>query len=206
MNRSDSTKRAVCNGYIGRIEEVVNLALQDHSRTSAIRIDLRFPDINTDHPSYFVNSDTSAITRFIRSLEAQLKADLARKSARQQRVLKNTLRYCWVREYGPKSQKPHYHVLLFLNKDIYAFLGDYKAGEGNLASKIQRAWCSALGIDVDWFSSLVQFHNPAVYYLDVNSCEFQNNLRRFLLDAEYLAKEYSKVISPRARSFGCSSR
>ena len=188
-----------------KVLEVINSALTAHKRLMAIRVDCRFPNLLDDGRFNFADQYTdSVISRFIASLKAKLDADLIRKEQAWGRSLKNHLSYVWAREIGPRSQKPHYHLLLLMNKDVYHCLGDYQATEGTLASLISSAWCSALGLPAWQFGNLVSFPQNPVAYLDVNSGDFEQQLFTVLHRAAYLCKFETKQAEQGFRAFGTS--
>jgi len=156
------------------------------------------------HKSH-TSHDNSTISRFTKSLDSKITADLNKKRKEGKRVHQNTLRYIWVKEYGTDN-RPHYHVLLLLNKDSYAHLGNYAAFKGNLASKIQTAWMSALGLVCDSFRSLAHFPKNPIYYLDINKPDFPDTYNQLIYRVSYFAKHKSKKYSSSARSFGCSQK
>ena len=199
--------------YLNNINNTINKAISEHSRTIAIRIDLRMPidqfynesGLSDDSPAFITKTDSNAISRFTRSLESKIEADLNKKRKAGRRVFQNTLRYIWVKEYGYEN-KPHYHVLLLLNKDNYTHLGNYSALVGNLACKIQAAWMSALNLDCDSFRSLVHFPDNPIYLLDIRKAGFQTIYADLVYRVSYFAKLKTKVYGTGTRSFGCSQR
>ena len=186
-----------------KVKQVVNAALVFHKRTIAIRVDIRYPGNNQARIFDRGYSD-SDISRFIASLKAKLDADLIRKEQAWGRSLKNYLSYVWAREIGPRSQKPHYHLLLLMNKDVYHCLGDYQATEGTLASLISSAWCSALDLPAWQFGNLVSFPPSPVSYLDINSAAFEQQVLIVLNRAAYLCKFETKQAEAGYRAFGTS--
>lgn len=187
----------------GKVIDVVNNALIFHKRIIAIRVDLRYPGKSQEMVFQRGYSD-SDISRFIASLKAKLDADLVRKEKAWGRSLKNHLSYVWAREIGPRSLKPHYHLLLLMNKDVYHCLGDYQATEGTLASLISSAWCSALDLPAWQFGNLVSFPPSPVSYLDINSAAFEQQVLIVLNRAAYLCKFETKQAEAGYRAFGTS--
>ena len=187
----------------GKVIEVVNKSLLFHKRIIAIRVDARYPGGKQERIFNRGYSD-SDISRFIASLKAKLDADLVRKEKAWGRSLKNHLSYVWAREIGPRSQKPHYHLLLLMNKDVYHCLGDYQATEGTLASLISSAWCSALDLPAWQFGNLVSFPPSPVSYLDINSAAFEQQVFTALNRAAYLCKFETKQAEAGYRAFGTS--
>lgn len=196
--------------HLNRIEQTINKSLHQHPRTTAIRVDLHIPyNQNTDDmpDEYsFANTDASVISRFTASLKAKIAADLSMKKRNGLRIHHTTVRYIWTREYCPTTSAIHYHVVLLLNKDAYAFLGDYTATEGNLASMINSAWYSALGLSYDCPGALVYFPENPCYWLDINSANFNASYDDLVYRASYLAKESTKQHDDNQRNFGYSQR
>lgn len=196
--------------YLTRIESTTDKAIAEFSRAIAIRFDLRSPsDIDPDSPQYFFNADASVISRFFDHLNVNIKADLAKRKRTKgaPRAYRDRLRYAWAREQH-QGDRPHYHILILLNNDNYKRLGNYNIAENhdNLASKIQEAWCSALGLPVEEFWYLVHFPDHCVYYLNSNreKDEFDKDRDELIYRASYLAKKKTKHYGNGYRSFGCS--
>lgn len=202
------TNRALNNTYVNRIDHTINLAINEYPRVTAIRVDLRLPSVNPlDTLQHLARVDACVISRFFESLKAKLDADIARRARNGKRTYANTLRYVWAKEFNQEG-KVHYHVLLLLNKDNYRYLGDYNTEGENVATRIQSAWCSALGIDVADFKHLVHFPQRGVYHLNRHASpqEYNGVLNTLRERASYLAKDATKEYSSRYRSFGCSQR
>lgn len=184
--------------YLNKIIEVIQSALNKHPRILALRFDLRLPD------DVLARIDSAVISRFFDSLKAKLKADLNKKRAEGKRVHSCTPRYIWVREFNQPGEKKHYHVLLLLNKDAYAFLGDYRKPDGNLAALITQAWLSALGVNDERYQSLPYFPKNPCYYLDAKTLDTDGVYAKLMARVSYLAKERSKVSDDSERNFGYS--
>ena len=139
-----------------RIRETVRHALNVHPRLTALRVDLRLPDVPAA-------TDAAVISRFINALKARIDAYQKRKHREGKRVHPTTLHYVWAREFGEFKGKKHYHLMLLVNRDTWCRAGDYRAPE-SLAGMIKQAWCSALGVDVGCHATLVHFPAwPAVW-------------------------------------------
>lgn len=172
-------------------------ALEVHPRLFVVRCDLRFPEVET-----LAQTDSRVITRFFASLKAKIRADLKRKEKAWRRKLSCNLNYVWVREYGDVNGKKHYHILLFLNKDVYHSLGDYLAITGNLSAMIRQAWLSATNLNHPDFFPLVEFGRT--FYLDKNSADIRFQIQGVLVIADYLAKNLTKRYGDGERSIGSS--
>ncbi len=202
MNNEDiiRTYGPLNSDYLNKIIDVIQAALKEHPRTFALRVDLRLPD------DIFARTDPALISRFIDSLKAKLKADLTKKESEGKRVHPSTLRYVWVREFNQREDKKHYHVLLLLNKDTYAFLGGYSQLTGNLAALITQAWLSALGINDERYQSLTYFPDNPCYYLNDKTLSTDGVYAKLMVRVSYLAKVRSKISADGERNFGCSHR
>ncbi len=201
--------------YLDKIKATIDKALGQHPRTIAIRVDLRLPVLETDaedhlsndNPSCFFDTDSSVISRFFSSLDAQINADLKRREKDTKQTFDHTLRYVWVKEQS-KEHRDHYHVLVLLNKDNYGALGRYNAMSGNLANRIRQAWTSALRVDFETFKHLVHFPENPVYRLNRNALtwEYSQVFDDLIFRISYLAKKETKHYGTGYRSFGCSRR
>ncbi len=202
---TSSKMYGVINSHnLNRIIQTVDKAISQYGRVLAIRCDLRFANIDPDSPDAFQNNDNAVMTRFIESLKSQVSADLYRKAMHLVRVHHTDVLYIWAREQD-ESIYQHYHVLILLNYNTYAFLGDYLTDSGSLANKIQKAWCSATGLPYPDYASLIHFPEKPCYKL--SRSEIQTDPSTYmacLLRAAYLAKERTKIRGAGYRTFGCS--
>lgn len=186
--------------YLSRIQKVTELALAQHPRTFAFRIDLRYP---VDYVGADVESN-QIIERFIASLQAKLNHN--RNKARQVNPYahKNVLRYVWCREYGEKSNyKPHYHMVIFLNNDAFCTLGSFRSKRSNMFNRLKEAWASALGRPVQNAGALVEFPSDASWLLINNDTLAMQD---FFYRVSYLAKEQTKHYHSGIHAFGSSRR
>lgn len=191
--------------YKQRIKDTLDKALKEHPRTLVLKIELCIP-------GSIYNPDSTLMTRFIASLDAQIAADIQKRSNSGVRVHPCTLRFVWVREFHKDGRK-HYHLALFINKDTYAFPGTYypdKKGKysHNLSLMIMDAWIRTLRLDKDvdyqkhyW---LINFSDNFYYRLNKNQISFISGYPLVLDRLRYLAKNITKNYSDGQRSFGCS--
>lgn len=171
-------------------------ALTAHPRTFAIRIDLRFP-INA------VKTDEAAISRFMASLKAQIKADQLGKVKDLKRVHPCGLRFVWTREKD-SSLYHHYHVLLLLNADSYNCLGDFTKTEGNMAARIKKAWASAIGVSLAELGGGVFFPANPIYLLNANAPGFLQDYQNLFYRLSYFTKVATKQYGQKVKHFGRS--
>jgi hypothetical protein len=193
--------------YVKRIQDTITKALNDYPRVMILRVDLRFPEIDTG--SY--KSDSGIVTRFVVSLKAQIEADLMKKCNAGKRVHPCRVRHIWAREFNEYGKK-HYHVALLFNREAYAYPGSYTSTVGNythnLAMMIMEAWVRALGLhSVDnhtQYYALTEFPKNCYYHLSRNSENFTEQHSDITNRINYLAKEFSKDNFDGQRNFGCS--
>lgn len=191
--------------YLQRLSDVLQLAQDEYPRTLAIRIDLRLSPEWIAEDSVCCNPNTSGdlLSRFISSLRAKIAHYRHRLKRSGKRAHPCRLRYFWVREIDT-AVYPHYHVVLFLNKDLFRGLGRADNPQ-SLWRMIQSAWTSALDLrDYDEYRSLVEFPDNPVYVLDTNANDYSEHYKRLVFRLSYLAKERTKAYSSRERSMGCS--
>lgn len=188
--------------YLASIYEVIQRALMEHPRILVLRVDLHLPVIATGQDILW-EYDTTVISRFVDSFKAQVKADLQRKKREHGRVHHCNPRYVWVKEKNEANQ-PHYHVALFLNKDTYFGLGDYRILADNIAGKVYRAWGSALKRDPNEIMPLVHFPDTPYYHLDQNSSDWPQQYSAVFYRLSYFAKLETKVYGQMLRNFGSS--
>ncbi|WP_411749459.1 inovirus Gp2 family protein [Serratia marcescens] len=177
--------------------DVIQDAVSEFPRTLALRVDLRFPQ------DYRYGLSNKEVTRFIESLKAKIKVDCKKKNRRWRRNWVNRLRYAWVREIGERNRRKHYHLLLLLNKDFYYGAGKFDSND-SLAALVQLAWCSALNVDREQYSALVNLTKNGMYYLNSNSSNYIQQVADLLNRMDYLAKDHTKCYDDGYRSIGTS--
>ncbi|WP_035343388.1 MULTISPECIES: inovirus Gp2 family protein [Dickeya] len=186
--------------------EMVYDTLELHNRILAIRTDTRFALSHVpgepDLPICFQRDDTQAITRFFESLKSQLRADHNRSRRPGDPTLPS---YGWCRERDT-SVHPHYHLVLLFNADVYGYLGNYQDPDAdNMATRIQKAWCSALGLDYPDYATLAEFPPNAVYrFSRFDALDRSPVYWGFLIRLAYLAKTRTKDTYSVYRNFGTS--
>ncbi len=184
--------------YLQVHEQVLMRALTECPRVCVLRFELKIP-INT-----IMHSDL-LITKFIDSLRYRVKSDLAKKNNRTGRSTKCQLRYIWVKELS-KSHGWHYHLVIFLNHDVYNCFGSLNASSGNMFARIRASWASALGVNYEGVSGLIHIPNNAVYKVDVNAINGVEQIHDVLYRLSYFAKVQTKPFgsSSSNRFFGYS--
>lgn len=183
--------------YLDRIIEVMNDSVDAHPRTFAVRFDLHIRN------GEWLLDEDRLIDRFLASLKKKIRVARTRaeRESKNGWAHRSDVRYVWAREYGA-SGNPHYHFVLFLNRDAFNAIGTYGADRRNLFSRILEAWASAQTLTVDESQGLVHVPRNASYWIDADDQEMQDEL---FYRASYLAKVSSKQVGSR-HSFGSSRR
>ena len=174
-----------------RVEEFVNYSLEVYPRASLFRFDLMFP-------AEWVCYTEQIMNRFFKSLNSKLLCSQAKRVKDGLRVHLTKVGYVWAKEIETGA-KSHYHLAILVNKDSYAYLGDYSIECDSLAGKIQQAWASALGLSLEAARGLVHFPENPYYHLEAGNWD---TIFPALLRLAYLTKETGKAES--GRSFGTS--
>lgn len=179
--------------YLIKIDETIKLALNAYPRTSAMRVDLRYPK------GYTV-VENNHISKFIASFKAIIRADLNKKKRG-----KSTPRFIWVKEQD-SSNHPHYHIVVFLNGNIYSNLGYFTAKEGNTAARIRQAWASALGVHIIDIDGAVYFTDNATYTLNKTDSNYKAQYDDLFYRLSYFAKKATKHYGNGSKNFGSSRK
>ncbi|HHC5270958.1 TPA: inovirus Gp2 family protein [Klebsiella pneumoniae] len=185
---------------------VISNYLENYNRVCALRTDLRFaqshvPD-EPDMPTCFQKDDEKAITRARESLKSQLREEHKRSGRAGECA---PLGYIWDRE-RVTGEQPHYHLVLLFDKEVYAYLGNYTESDAdNMATRIQKAWCSATGLDYPEYAYLPHFpKNHSICFTRHDALTLSDDYYDFLLRVAYLSKDYSKDFYDGYRNFGTS--
>ncbi|MFN3069405.1 inovirus Gp2 family protein [Serratia sp. J2] len=211
MSKKKISKHNQNRLYARRITETIDKALDHYPRLLALRIDLRFPDEEDrlDCPTrYYAGSDV--ISLFINSVKSQIEEDIKRKIKAGKTTLTCYVRFVWVREFNQEGSKKHYHVLLLLNKDAYAWPGlrqtDTFYDRYTLFQMVINAWLRAINRadKENKYHGLVHMPQKGYYQLNRKKPDFKATYEELTERAMYLAKERSKDSSDGQRSFGCS--
>ena len=180
--------------------------LKKNNRIFAVFVVLRFAQSHApgepDLPLCFQKSDEKAITRALDSLKSQLRAEHLRSGRAGGPALPA---YIWARERNT-SQHPHYHLVLLFDREVYAYLGNYTESDAdNMGTRIQKAWCSAIGLDYPDYANRVHFpKNHIAWFTRHKALTLSPDYYDFLLRVAYLAKYNTKDLSDGYRNLGTS--
>ncbi|WP_237234963.1 MULTISPECIES: YagK/YfjJ domain-containing protein [unclassified Pseudomonas] len=103
--------------HLEKLCQTLQYALSDYARVFAFRFDLRLPCGKPLPDDAMTNQ---VIQRFKASLDAQFSHDRERARIRNRSSHDTCVRLFWVREVG-RACRPHYHCIVFLNRDTECF-------------------------------------------------------------------------------------
>lgn len=182
---------AMIDQYLKRTEQVMHQAVNDHRRVTMIRFDLRFPSC-WDLEVY---PYPLCISQFFRNLNYLLDRDSKGKGR------SNKLRYVWSKEFGVGNGRPHYHVAIMVNGDLYRPFRYFRPGAKSLPGMIIQAWADALGI-VGW-EAVGLVYSPSRGAMSFGPDNYQSQLEAFQR-MSYVCKVRTKRYGDGNRNFGCS--
>ncbi|MHB0776556.1 YagK/YfjJ domain-containing protein [Halomonas sp. WWR20] len=178
-----------------------NRALNHYTRVLAFRIDLRFPEWM---PAIDLTNDNTRLSAFYRHLNEEI--------AKADTKYSTVIRYVWCREQE-SSDKPHYHLMVYVNYDAYHQLGRLKPSEGGgyegrgLYHQFARAWAKALDYLPCDIEGLVHVgKNPITQYPYV-ACLHRDDFmgqEDAVFNLSYLCKAHSKPFNQGVHVFGTS--
>ncbi|WP_339330320.1 inovirus Gp2 family protein [Aeromonas hydrophila] len=192
-----------------KILSVSECALKHYARVFAFRVDFHFEQ-HTGVGMYLAlkpESGSRILKEFFSRLKWLIQCDESERRYEGKRVHPTEIRYVWAREQTTDAPSPHYHMMIFLNRDAYYKLGSYASERMNLANKIRVAWHSAvydenINLQDCKKMGLVHFPENAEYLIERNDTE---SFKKMLVRAAYLAKNETKRRGEGYRCFGGSN-
>lgn len=182
---------AMIDQYLKRTEQVMHQAVNDHRRVTMIRFDLRFP-FWWDLEIYLYQT---CISQFFNNLNYLLARDSKGKGR------SNKLRYVWSKEFGAENGRPHYHVAIMVNGDLYRPFGYSQPGMQSLAGMIVMSWADAL--DLCGIEAFGLAYFPSRSAMSFSGSDYQSRSEVFRRSS-YLSKVRTKRYGDGTRSFGYS--
>jgi len=196
--------RPYVNEYLKSIDLTFAEAIASQARLCVIRFDLRFPAVSQVY-------DPGVIARFFHRLQREIDLD----QRQRPRPHPCKIRYIWAAERD-SSERRHFHVAVFLNKDAYHGVGllpEWRSDNSQrlyhargLGHCIVRAWAHALGVEPYEVVGCVHFPHNGSYHISRNKPDFDANVLAAFQRLTYLAKAHTKEYGQGYRSFGCSQR
>ncbi|WP_137819596.1 inovirus Gp2 family protein [Pseudomonas sp. 2FG] len=187
--------------YLSRSKRTIGLTLDQYPRVLAFRADLRLPQ-NIDLPDHAYTNQV--ISRFIESFKAKIEHNRDRARERNKYAHDCKVRYVWAREVG-WGRRPHYHLLILLNRDAYYTIGRLASKRANHIRRIEEAWATALGLTYRQVRGLVQIPENAEYLVNryVRRGDV-DELPALFRRVSYLCKAATKSYGDRQRGFDTS--
>lgn len=196
-------KGPLIENYLESTLSTLKHCVNQQHLTFVVRFDLRFPDAMECSK---MHNDNAVLTRFFRHLRYELDRTNLKYS--------HNLRYIWAREQG-SSDKPHYHLVLLLNKNAIDCIGNKSQDEfgsytrQNLYHRAMRAWLKAIGFNGDdprWGQLINVSKHP------ITKRDWSGELHRHddvamddaMYMASYLCKAYTKPLAQGIRVFDTS--
>lgn len=190
---------------------VMRNAIERHRRSFVVLFVLRLPC------GYAIPAN-GLISRFMKSLKAQVRADLNARSNESGRRLQSDVTCLWAREKSG-AENCHFHVAIFLNRDVYNSIGNYelqwclegydffapgRPRAGSLHHRLTRAWATALGIVEEAGVGLVDYPRNAEFHLDAYGADFPFAFSALFRRLSYMAKIRTKDYRAGADCYGGS--
>lgn len=171
-------------GDLHRLFSTFKKALDDHPRTLAVRFDLKVPVAGMP-----VNAK-SPIERFIGSVQERINTKIKQKQREGKRWHRCNVRYVQKVEQAPDAVHEHYHVVLFVNNDMFMRVGHLGPDDDSqLAVIIREAWHNVVGVDENTTEVLVHGSTPASRRIKGPFSSMNPELRRAITHFSYLCKE-----------------
>ncbi|WP_442488301.1 YagK/YfjJ domain-containing protein [Halomonas litopenaei] len=186
--------------YLERVLKTLNAVTWINHSTFAFRVDLHFP---SEMPRLPMHETNDVLARFFDNFRNEI--------IQRQTKYPTQLHNLWAREQV-NSDKPHYHLMIMLNKNAYDSLGAFAPdwfgvySFNNLYHRMMRSWLKAMGFDHDdpRFRQLIHVCEDPVTEKPW-SCVLHRHDRIAMNEAVYMAsylcKAYSKPFGQRAHVF-----
>lgn len=196
-----SDKGPFIREHLAALKRTIELAMDQYPRVLAFRVDLRLP-LDIDLPDYACTNQV--ISRFFASFTKKIQHHQEKVRERDGYARGCKVRYVWSREVGQRD-RPHYHLLVLLNRDAYYTVGRLRSEKVNMISRMEDSWAGALGISTDQVSGLVEIPKNAEYRVDRNvRPDDIDELPELFRRASYLCKAATKRYGDRQRGFDAS--
>lgn len=183
--------------YLELLYKTINLALNEHQRVFAFRVDLRFPEFLDTTPYLYSNS---VVENFVGAFRYQVERDRDKAKGLSVRTHDTSVRYVWAREIGSFG-RPHFHFVFFLNHHAYFSLGSFELKRANLFNRVNTAWASALKLPVESIRGVVEFPRNPTYKLRRGD---HHSIAPLFHRASYLCKSDTKQYGNGCHCFGAS--
>lgn len=195
----ENCKGGFIGEYLERLRCTINRAVQASSKVFAVRVDLRFPQYYNPWGEEALSNEHLHV--YIKTLRGKFRRRKNRMQKAGQRTHDMVFEYVWAREYGPMSNRPHYHLLLLFNGHAFNTLGHFSNEHESLFNYIGESWGAALGIHVAEGRKFTHFPEAGQYWIASRSSD---QVAMVFRRASYLAKVASKNFHDGYHVFGAS--
>lgn len=189
------------NYLTATVEEII-AAVNSQQRILIFRADLHFPQ--WIQPSK-MHQNNQVLSRFFRFFKYEIK--------KASRAYLPFLRYVWAREQDT-SDKPHYHLILMFNYDVFNGLGLVQPDDfgvyrrDNLYHRMMRSWYKAMGYKAtDALGQLIHIGEHPItkeFWVATLARHDWVGLNDAVYNASYLCKKHTKHFGQGIQVFNTS--
>jgi hypothetical protein len=191
------TKGPFIREYLSVLHRTMTRAITQYREVFAFRFDCRLP---SKYQYKSLSYQNEVVDRFLESFKAKTRHNRQKAIRDQGYAHDSMVRFVWAREVAQR-ERPHYHFVIFLNKDAFCALGRYEPGIDNIYNRLHEAWASALGLPLADVWGLVHIPEKARYYLRRDDSV---SLETFFRRASYLCKAATKAYGDGSHGLGAS--
>lgn len=176
--------------YQDKLVAVIAQAQKAHSRTLAVRLKLWLSLGSLTERRHWLSAD------FIDALQTVLAS-----YSREHNTPESQLSYLWTRD----ERLPCYHAVLFMNQDTFDADTARTHCADSLDQLLSRAWGNVQGFSGLSAASPFCERVNDVYLLDLNHCDYREELNRLVWHISDMARDRARVTNPEARALESSA-
>lgn len=176
--------------YQDKLVAVIAQAQKAHSRTLAVRLKLWLSLGSLTERRHGLSAD------FIDALQTVLAS-----YSREHNTPESQLSYLWTRD----ERLPCYHAVLFMNQDTFDADTARTHCADSLDQLLSRAWGNVQGFSGLSAASPFCERVNDVYLLDLNHCDYREELNRLVWHISDMARDRARVTNPEARALESSA-
>jgi len=141
---------------LSRLYDTMERALKEHKRTLAVRFDLKVPVAGIPlHP-------VPPMERLFKAVNRKVRAKYEKELKLKPYVHQCTVRYAQKTEQRVESPYEHYHVVLFVNNDVFRQVGHMGPGDDSeLTEIIRSSWFSIANVGENTTECLIHGSTPS---------------------------------------------
>lgn len=182
--------------YLSKAHQCMKNAIDEYRSVFMFRFDLHLQEGHLGN----IAKDNLLIERFVSSFKAKIKHSQDMKRNSGIRVHDTNVRYMWCRE-NSSPKRVHYHMVILVNHDAYAHIGEFSLGKNNMYTRLHGSWASALGIYILDVPGLIHIPVNPCYRIDSND---DDSFAKAFHRISYFCKISSKNFKLSCHSFGTS--